>query len=510
MMGSLTRSLQRTKHAGWHLVIRCNAASTQTAEHGHSAALAVGANLGDRVSNIQEALRLLPAHDIQIVRQSRLYESAPAYVTDQPRFINAAVAVKTSLQPRQLLHALKKIEAELGREVGGQRWGPRPLDLDIIFYDCISCDEDGLQVPHPRWHERSFVQAPVADLYAAGELGTDSAAGQMASPLEELHARWAQAGGERSLGGSDLGCVLPLPRIGMWPWQGRSQVMGILNVTPDSFSDGGQLSSVEAAVAAARQMVAAGADMLDIGGQSTRPGADVLPAEVELQRVLPVIRALAEDKALQGVPLSIDTFYANVAREAVAAGAHIVNDISGGSLDPDMHQEVARLGVPYILMHMRGDPRTMSSREHTTYSDVCADVGRALQASAEAAITSGIEPWRLILDPGIGFAKTAEGNWQLIAGLDRVRAQLKGPFHNAPLLVGPSRKGFLGKVTGHEQAKDRDIASAAAAALCVSRGRGIAFGRIKTAPNVKQSLVFKPQLSESSQSSTLGPDFSRW
>ncbi|EIE24668.1 putative dihydropterin pyrophosphokinase/dihydropteroate synthase [Coccomyxa subellipsoidea C-169] len=431
------------------------------------------AEQGDRVSNIQEALKLLPAHDIEVVRHSRLYESAPAYVTDQPRFINAAVAVTTSLEPRQLLHALKKVEAELGREAGGLRWGPRPLDLDIIFYDSISCDEDGLQVPHPRWQERSFVQAPVADLYAASELGADSAAGQMAPPLQQVHSMWAQAGGESSLGGADLGCVLPLPRLGTWAWQGRSQVMGILNVTPDSFSDGGQLPNVEAALAAARQMVAAGADMLDIGGQSTRPGADRLPAEVELQRVLPVIRALAEDEALQGVPLSIDTFYAEVAREAVAAGAHIVNDVSGGSLDPAMHKEVARLGVPYILMHMRGDPGTMASREHTMYADVCADVGRALQSSAEAATSSGIEPWRIILDPGIGFAKTAEGNFQLIGGLDKVRAQLKGPLHNAPVLVGPSRKSFLGKITGRDQAKDRDIASAAAAALCVSRGANI-------------------------------------
>ncbi|BDA42651.1 Folic acid synthesis protein fol1 [Coccomyxa sp. Obi] len=473
MNGTLRRSLQRTKRAGWHLVLRCNATSATTPDLAHTAAVAIGANLGDRVSNIREALKLLPAHGIEVVRHSRLYESAPAYVTDQPRFLNAAVAVKTSLQPRQLLRALKQIEADLGREAGGLRWGPRPLDLDIIFYDNITSEEEGLEIPHPRWHERSFVQAPVADLYAASELGSTSAAGRMAEHLEQLHTRWAQVGGERSLGSSDLGCVLPLPGMGMWPWQGQSQIMGILNVTPDSFSDGGQLPSVEAAVSAAQEMVACGADMLDIGGQSTRPGAERLPPEVELQRVLPVIRALSEDDALQGVPLSIDTFYAEVAREAVAAGAHIVNDISGGSLDPVMHQEVARLGVPYVLMHMRGDPGTMSSREHTTYADVCMDVGDALQASAEAATSAGIEPWRLILDPGIGFAKTAEGNCQLIGGLDRVRAQLKGPFHNAPLLVGPSRKGFLGKITGHKEAKDRDKASAAAAALCVSHGANI-------------------------------------
>lgn len=249
--------------------------------------------------------------------------------------------------------------------------------------------------------------------------------------------------------------------------------MGILNVTPDSFSDGGRHFGVQDAVEAGRRLVEEGADILDVGGQSTHPKSHPLSAQEEAARVVPVIRALAADAATRGIPISVDTFYADVARCAVEAGASMVNDVSGGLLDPGMLPTVAELDVPYVLMHMRGTPQTMLAPHHTAYGDICREVAVELQAAGARAVSAGVEPWRLVLDPGLGFAKTAEGSMALMAGLGRVRAQLAPPLRTLPMLLGPSRKGFLGKLTGHEVAADRDVATAAAAALCVSRGAAV-------------------------------------
>lgn len=376
--------------------------------------------------------------------------------------------VETELPPLALLAQVKAIEAALGRDLeGGRRWGPRPIDLDIIFFEGDEVqDGETLVVPHPRWQERDFVIAPLADLAAPGAAG-------LGRRLAIARGLWAAAGGEGALGGPDLRCVLPMGLLGLWPWQERPQVMGILNVTPDSFSDGGRHGSVAAALAAARAMVAQGADIIDVGGQSTRPGAATLSPGEEAARVLPVLRALASDPATGAVPLSIDTFYGEVAEQAVGAGATMVNDVSGGTLDPGMLPAVAALGVPYVAMHMRGTPTTMQDEGNTRYGDVVAEVAAALQARGEAAVAAGIEPWRLILDPGLGFAKSEDGNWALIAGLGRLRRLLRPPLAGAPLLLGPSRKGFLGKATGREVAADRDAATAAAAALCVAHGAAI-------------------------------------
>lgn len=414
-------------------------------------------------------------HLFQVTQLSRLYESAPAYVTDQPAFLNAAALIESSLQPLDLLAKVKAIESNLGRNLQGQRWGPRPIDLDIIFYEGREVQEgEQLIVPHPRWQERSFVIAPLADLTTPSSSTTPPPPPHsLTRMLGVAHQLWTAQGGEKQLGSPDLRCVMPMGRLGLWPWQERAQVMGILNVTPDSFSDGGRHFSVSAAVAHARQMVEQGVDIIDIGGQSTRPGSEMLTSKEESDRVLPVLRALVEDPVTANIPLSVDTFFADVAEAAVEAGATMVNDVSGGTLDPGMFTTVARLGVPYVLMHMRGTPQTMQNKENTRYSDVCADVASALQESGEAAVRAGIEPWRLILDPGLGFAKTVQGNLQLMAQLERLQGLLRPPLRGLPLLLGPSRKGFLGKVTGKKVAEERDWATAAAAALCVQQGAGI-------------------------------------
>ena len=425
--------------------------------------------------HLKKFLKLLYSHlnFTQVSQLSRLYESAPAYVTDQPSFLNAAALIESSLEPLALLAQIKSIESNLGRNLQGQRWGPRPIDLDIIFYEGREVHEgDHLIIPHARWQERSFVIAPLSDLTSFPG-PTPPPSHSLLRMLGIAHQLWTAQGDERQLGTPDLRCVMPMGRLGLWSWQERAHVMGILNVTPDSFSDGGRHLSIQAAVSHARRMVEEGVDIIDIGGQSTRPGSQMLTSKEESDRVLSVLRALVEDPITRNVPLSVDTFYSDVAEAAVEAGATMVNDVSGGTLDPDMFTTVAKLGVPYVMMHMRGTPQTMQNKENIKYADVCADVASALQESGEAAVRAGIEPWRLILDPGLGFAKTVQGNFQLIAQLQKFQELLKPPLRGLPLLLGPSRKGFLGKATGKKAAEERDWATAAASALCVQNGATI-------------------------------------
>ena len=209
-------------------------------------------------------------------------------------------------------------------------------------------------------------------------------------------------------------------------------VMGILNVTPDSFSDGGQFDSSTAAVARGLEMVAEGADIIDIGWESTRPGAQRTSQEQELKRTIPVIKALAE----QGVVVSIDTMRAEVARAAVEAGATYINDVSGGIADAEMHRTAAELGVNYILMHWRGHSLDMNTK--ATYSDVVAEVKAELSQQIIKALTAGITPEKLLIDPGLGFAKDTDHNWELLKRIDEI-VDL-----GYPVLIGASRKRFLG------------------------------------------------------------------
>lgn len=235
-------------------------------------------------------------------------------------------------------------------------------------------------------------------------------------------------------------------------------IAGIINVTPDSFSDGGRHFAVEDAVRAGRAMREAGAALLDVGGESTRPGA-VLPDEAEeLRRVVPVIERLAREVAL---PVSVDTRRAAVARVALAAGAEIVNDVSGLTHDPAMAGVIAETGAGCVLMHMRGTPETMDAL--AVYDDVARDVARELAARRDGALAAGIAPDAIVLDPGLGFAKTAEQNLALIGRLAAVLAL------GHPVMVGPSRKRFLGAVTGRP-VHERDAATAAACVAARLRG----------------------------------------
>ena len=216
-------------------------------------------------------------------------------------------------------------------------------------------------------------------------------------------------------------------------------VMGILNVTPDSFADGGKHNDFEAAIARGLEMIAEGVDIIDIGGESTRPGADRVSEEEEIARTIPVIAELAK----HGTPISIDTMRSTTAEAAIKAGASIVNDVSGGLADSEMLQTAARLQVPYIAMHWRGQSKDMNSK--AVYGDVVSDVISELNERIEAALDAGIQKDKLIIDPGLGFAKDAEHNWAIIDSIDQFVAL------GYPLLVGGSRKRFLGGDTPDER-----------------------------------------------------------
>ena len=209
-------------------------------------------------------------------------------------------------------------------------------------------------------------------------------------------------------------------------------IMGILNVTPDSFADGGRHNDFDAAVTRGLEMIAEGVDIIDIGGESTRPGADRVSEEEEIARTIPVITELAK----HGTRISIDTMRATTAEAAVKAGASIINDVSGGLADPNMLQTAARLKVPYIAMHWRGASKDMNSK--AIYEDVVTDVISELQERISAALDAGIQPGNLIIDPGLGFAKDADHNWKIIDAIDSF-VEL-----GYPVLIGASRKRFLG------------------------------------------------------------------
>ncbi|HEU4424301.1 MAG TPA: dihydropteroate synthase [Pilimelia sp.] len=232
--------------------------------------------------------------------------------------------------------------------------------------------------------------------------------------------------------------------------------MGVLNVTPDSFSDGGRYSGLDAAVAHGVRLFGEGAHLVDVGGESTRPGAGRIDAATELDRVLPVIRELVA----AGVPISIDTTRAQVAAAALAAGASVVNDVSGGLADPAMARVVAEAGCPWVLMHWRGHSDRM--RELATYGDVVAEVSAELRARVDAAVAAGVAPDRIILDPGLGFAKKPEHNWALAARLP----ELVGL--GFPVLLGASRKSYLGLLLADPGGTPRPVDQREAATLATS------------------------------------------
>jgi dihydropteroate synthase len=245
-------------------------------------------------------------------------------------------------------------------------------------------------------------------------------------------------------------------------WGLRTYLMGVLNITPDSFSDGGEFDTVNTALNRGREIIASGADILDIGGQSTRPGAKQISLTEELQRVIPIIKALRTEI---DTPISVDTTRVEVAKEALKVGADIINDISGGTFEPDILSVAAEHDVPIILMHIRGNPEDM--QKLTDYEDVVKEIFSFLEKQIERAIALGVKKEKIIIDPGIGFAKNYDQNIEIFRRL--------GEFKNlrCPILVGPSRKSFIGRILNQPDPKARVWGTAAACCAAILTGADI-------------------------------------
>ncbi|HEY9692473.1 MAG TPA: dihydropteroate synthase [Oculatellaceae cyanobacterium] len=261
---------------------------------------------------------------------------------------------------------------------------------------------------------------------------------------------------------ANLSVVPLIVRERSFVWGDRTYLMGVLNVTPDSFSDGGQFNTVAAAVAQANYLVASGADIIDIGGQSTKPGAKEVSIVEELNRVLPVVQAIRPGLT---VPISIDTTRSVVANAAVKAGADIVNDISAGTFDPDMLSVVASLGVPIVLMHIRGTPEIM--QKFTEYSDLIGEIYEFFENRIAVAIAAGIEKSKIIIDPGIGFAKNYQQNIELLINISKFRSL------GCPVLIGVSRKSFIGHILNQPEPKQRVWGTAAACCGAIANSADI-------------------------------------
>lgn len=285
----------------------------------------------------------------------------------------------------------------------------------------------------------------------------------------------------------------------------RTLVLGVVNVTPDSFSDGGRFLDPDAAVRRGRDLAEQGADLLDVGGESTRPGAVRVPVAEEVARVVPVIAELSA----AGVACSVDTTRAAVAAAALAAGATVVNDVSGGLADPEMAAVVADAGVPWILMHWRGHSADMDALAR--YDDVVDDVHAELDARVDAALAAGVAADRLVLDPGLGFAKTAEHNWALLRALP-VMTGLRGPGWGLPVLVGASRKRFLGALLadrdGPRPPEGREDATTVLSGLAAAAGAwGVRVHEVR--PSLDAVLVARAATGVRPVRSSTGPDSAR-
>ncbi len=250
-------------------------------------------------------------------------------------------------------------------------------------------------------------------------------------------------------------------------WGDRTYLMGVLNVTPDSFSDGGEFNTVDTALAQAKKLVEAEMDILDIGGQSSRPGSKPTTREAECDRVIPIIKAIraASHSELKRIPISVDTTRAEIAKAALEAGADIVNDISGGTYEPEIFEVTASFDAPIMLMHLRGTPETM--QQMTDYGDLMGEIIRFLAAQADKAVAAGINPKKIVVDPGIGFAKTVRQNITILQELETLKAL------GCPILVGTSRKSFIGKILDRPEAKDRVWGTAATCDCAIAHGADI-------------------------------------
>ncbi|KAH5237908.1 hypothetical protein HBI42_163910 [Parastagonospora nodorum] len=425
--------------------------------------------MGDRVAMIEQACKEMEATGlVKILQTSSLYETKAMYVLDQDNFVNGACEIATCLAPIQLLDYLQSVENKMGRVKVIDK-GPRNIDLDILLYarggegspSMIEWNDERLILPHKLMFEREFVLRPLYEiLHIENDKSFDA----------HIRRRLSELRSDPPL--SPLTPMGPnLPTLTPHRTNRETHIMSILNVTPDSFSDGGKNYNLDpdSLHRTILSHVSAGATIIDIGGQSTRPGSPQASSSEELQRVLPAIN-LIRSLNLPNIPISIDTYRADVAEAAINAGAHIINDVSAGQMDPAMLPTAAKLGCTVCLMHMRGTPETMNFL--TDYpAGLLETIGAELLARVHDAEAAGIRRWRIILDPGIGFAKTLDQNLELLRRFEELRAY--PGLENFPWLVGTSRKAFIGKITGVEEARERVWGTAASVAAAVQGGADV-------------------------------------
>ncbi|RPA94719.1 Dihydropteroate synthase [Choiromyces venosus 120613-1] len=423
----------------------------------HEVYIALGSNIGDRFRAIKDAVAEVEKRGIKVKRTSSLYQSAPMYYLDQPTFLNGVMQVETTLSPDDLLGALKEVEFHLGREKTIEN-GPRSIDLDILLYDNLVLETPHLTIPHAKMLEREFVLRPLCDI-------SPNKPHPLTSTAFKHHLNAIPPPPPSTPRLRTFASLSPhLPPLDPSNPQRRTYIMAILNLTPDSFSDGGQLTQ-DNIVQTAHELITAGADILDMGGCSTRPGSEQVTPEEEMQRVIPAIKALREAGIKNAI--SIDTYRAIVAKAVISAGADIINDVSAGTLDPAMLPTAAELAVPICLMHMRGTPSNMSSL--TSYpAGLLPTILSELQERVRAAEDAGVRRWNILLDPGLGFAKDLPQNLEVLRGLREITNGI-----DLPWVLGPSRKGFVGEVTGVQVARERTWGTAAAVAACVAGGADV-------------------------------------
>ncbi|KAL5343884.1 folic acid synthesis protein [Aspergillus crustosus] len=432
----------------------------------HRAFIALGSNVGERVEMIEKACLEMDRAHIRVLRTSSLFETAPMYYLDQEPFMNGVCEIETTLGPLELLDALQAIEIELGRKKLIDK-GPRSIDLDILLYDNQNFTHERLNIPHKLMLERDFVLRPLSQLIPHEIPPIPKHTTTYLSHLKSLPPP-----DPTPIATTHISTNFP-PLRSTDPNR-RTHIMAILNLTPDSFSDGGTHAPTDlsALTATVRSFIASGATIIDIGGESTRPGSVPVGEEEELRRVIPAIRHIRTSiPEAANIAISIDTYRARVAEGACAAGADIINDVSAGTLDPEMLSTAARTGKAIILMHMRGSPSTMTKL--TEYPNgVIEDVATELQLRIGAAEAAGIRRWRIILDPGLGFAKNQSEDLIILRDLGKFRTGVEG-LEYFPWLMGPSRKRFIGKLTGVEKASKRGWGTAATVTASVAGGADI-------------------------------------
>lgn len=485
----------------------------------HTAYIAFGSNEGDSLQNISKAIALMKHYQLKVLSTSSLYISKPMYFNDQRHFYNGIAKICfQKLAPQELLVILKKIEYHHLKRIKEFDNGPRSIDLDIVLYDDKVIETEDLVIPHKSLLERDFVLQPLCELVKTDVIHPRTG--------ECLHKHLAELM-KSKIDNEDLqglSRIIPMPRLqesknpliyNTYNYKTKTCIMGILNITPDSFSDGKEnFDDVADILKTAKSLVEQGASILDIGGVSTRPHSYPPTVEEELRRVTSVVKAirLSSDPQLAEVIISIDTYRAQVAEQCLQSGADIINDISMGQYDEAIFDVVAKYGCPYIVNHVRGTPADMNifntynanqdpslteymaptradgaaSLNNSKEKDLIYGISRELAILILKAFHRGVKKWQIILDPGVGFSKNIHQNLSIIrnASFFKHYALQKNDLPNneckylsfatLPMLIGTSRKGFLGKLCGEPVPSERKLSSAASLVACVQQDVDIA------------------------------------